>query len=71
LNPAPGFNPSSAYEVKKRFQSLPFSNATCTATARESVKERELVVFFRNNHFSTIFKLDGRGLSLAYNRPRA
>lgn len=27
--------------------------------ARESVRERELAVFFRNNHFSTVFKLDG------------
>ena len=29
------------------------------ASALAKVKERELVVFFRNNHFSTAFKLDG------------
>lgn len=29
------------------------------ASALERVNERELVVFFRNNHFSTAFKLDG------------
>ena len=27
--------------------------------ARDAVKERELAVFFRNNHFATVFKLDG------------
>ena len=27
--------------------------------ARDRVKENELVVFFRNNHFSTVFKKDG------------
>ena len=29
------------------------------ASALDRVNERELVVFFRNNHFSTAFKLDG------------
>ena len=29
------------------------------ADARDRIRERELVVFFRNNHFSTVFKLDG------------
>jgi hypothetical protein len=27
--------------------------------ARDAVKERELAVFFRNNHFATVFRLDG------------
>eukprot|EP00271_Cylindrocystis_brebissonii_P004037 TRINITY_DN1539_c0_g1_i3.p1 TRINITY_DN1539_c0_g1~~TRINITY_DN1539_c0_g1_i3.p1 ORF type:complete len:598 (-),score=114.01 TRINITY_DN1539_c0_g1_i3:706-2499(-) len=41
---------------------------------QESIKERELCVFFRNNHFNTIFKFEGSLYMLAtdqgyYNQP--
>ena len=37
------------------------SQLTCAGLrdARDAVKERELAVFFRNNHFATVFRLDG------------
>lgn len=48
-------------EVAQRFLNLHASQLTYTGLAKlhDVVKERELCVFFRNNHFSTMFKFEG------------
>ncbi|GBG25769.1 Ubiquitin carboxyl-terminal hydrolase MINDY-1 [Hondaea fermentalgiana] len=48
-------------EIIERFLSETASQFTFTALTQlhETVKEREVCVFFRNNHFSTLFKIEG------------
>ena len=37
---------------------------TRTARSAQGMRERQLAVFFRNNHFSTLFRLEGALYSL-------
>ncbi|KAA0042808.1 hypothetical protein IC582_022308 [Cucumis melo] len=48
--------------LKNNASQLTFYGLFCL---QEGLKERELCVFFRNNHFSTMFKLDGQLYLLA------
>ena len=61
--PPRNFSPSPSTEKLLLSDFLERSASQLTpyglANARASVKERELVVFFRNNHFATVFKLNG------------
>jgi hypothetical protein len=61
--PTSRFSPSPSTEKLLLSDFLERSASQLTpyglANARASVKERELVVFFRNNHFATVFKLHG------------
>ncbi|MQM19904.1 hypothetical protein Taro_052917 [Colocasia esculenta] len=51
-------DPGIAYKDKGRTRKL-FS-------LQEGLKEREMCVFFRNNHFSTMFKYNGELLSSSH-----
>jgi hypothetical protein len=46
----------SGFEFAKISHPISFGRLFCL---QEGLKERELCVFFRNNHFSTMFKVGG------------